>query len=622
MTKASEQIIKLNDFSHTRKRTDMYFGSRDPHSQIILTYDQGSADLAEVTWTPAAFTMFREILDNALDEVVGHGFGDRIDVTYDVANQTFSVADNGRGIPLTYSEEHGMHMATLALSSARAGRNFEVRGQVAGTNGIGASGVNFCSEFFILEVERDGQCFKQSFSEGEHDLIVGAVDLKKSAGKTTGTKVTFKISEKVFKEVILSEQFLKDRIYEIAICNPKVKVYYNGEKIVAKSVEKNLFAGYKPITIEVREGTFQSDFWLIPEFFESGEHQHSLVNNIPAFDGGVHIDAFKRSFFSGLLTALEKESKKRKLQPNRSDLAEGLMIFNITRMEAPNFNSQSKTRLNNEETAKHVKATLDDPEFFKGIIKKYGDWINGIYERCASRTMKKDASEVDKEAKKMLREKVPGLMDATGKDRSKCILFLAEGLSAIAGMASVRDPEVHGGIGLKGKVMNVTGVSPKDVINDGALRDIMNSIGISPSGKWDRDAMRYGKVFIAADADPDGLNITALLVNFFHTFWPEMFDDKDNPIINVFMTPFIIAEKGKQRKYWYANNYEEFAPEDYKGWTITRAKGLGTLTKEDWAHSLANPVTFPITQDGNMAEALSLVFHKTRADDRKNWIGL
>lgn len=194
--------------------------------------------------------------------------------------------------------------------------------------------------------------------------------------------------------------------------------------------------------------------------------------------------------------------------------------------------------------------------------------------------------------------------------------------SAVSGMASVRDPEIHGGLGLKGKVMNVNGASAKDVLNDGALRDIMNSMGISPTGKWDRSAMRYGKVFIAADADPDGMNITALLVNFFHTFWPEMFDDVDDPIVNVFMTPFIIAEKGKQRKYWYANNYEEFKPEDYKGWTITRAKGLGTLTKEDWAASLANPVTHPITQDGGMAEALDLVFSKARADDRKNWIGL
>lgn len=600
----------------------MYYGSRDPHTQVVLVYPDGKPELKEVTWVPAVFTAFREILDNALDEVVGHGYGDRIDVTYDHESMVFSVEDNGRGIPIDYSDAHGMHLATLALSQARAGRNFAERGQVAGTNGIGASGVNFCSEYFVLDIERDGKHFKQTFTQGEEDLVVGRPKIRDKATPKTGTRVEFKLSDKVFKDMTLPEEFLHSRVYEVALCNPKIKVYYNGERIQAKSVEKNLFAGCKPIYIESTEGAFSSKFWLLPSFFASGEHQHSLVNNIPAFDGGVHMDAFKRHFFGGLLFSLEKESKKRKLYPNRSDVAEGLMIFNITNMKAPNFNSQSKTRLNNEETAKHIKATLDDPDFFKNIIKKYSDWIDEIYQRCAERTMKKDASEADKEAKKMLREKVPGLMDATGADRSKCILFLAEGVSAISGMASVRDPEIHGGLGLGGKVMNVHGASIKDVLDDAALRDIMNSVGITPTRKLDRSEMRYGKIYIAHDMDPDGLNIGALLNNFFYTYWPEMYDPQQEPIVHVFMTPFIIAEKGKQRKYWYSDDYQDFEPEQYKGWSITRAKGLGTLTKEDWEHSLTKPKLLPLVDDGKMHETLGLIFDPSRANDRKKWIGL
>jgi DNA gyrase/topoisomerase IV subunit B len=618
----SDKIQKLSDYQHARLRTEMYLGSRDPHTQVVLVYPDGKPELKEVTWVPAVFTAFREILDNALDEVAGHGHGDRIDVTYDPTSMTFSVEDNGRGIPIDYSDEHQTYMATLALSHARAGRNFAERGQVAGTNGIGASVVNFCSEYFILDIERDGKSFKQKFTQGDDDLVINDPVIKTRASAKSGTKVEFRLSPKVFKDRTLPEEFLRSRIYEVAICNPKIKVYYNGERIIAKSVEKNLFTGLKPIHIEVVEGTFKSNFWLLPGFFESGEHQHSLVNNIPAFDGGVHMDAFKRHFFGGLLLALERESKKRKLQPNRSDLAEGLMIFNITTMKAPNFNSQSKTRLNNEETAKFIKATLDDPDFFKNIIKKYGDWIDDIYQRCADRTMKRDASDADKEAKKMLREKVPGLMDATGVDRSKCILFLAEGLSAISGMASVRNPEIHGGLGLQGKVMNVHGASIKDVLDDSALRDIMNSIGISPTQKLNRHTMRYGKIYVAHDMDPDGLNIGALLNNFFYTYWPEMFDADKEPIVHVFMTPFIIAEKGKQRKYWYSDNYMEFEPEQYKGWSITRAKGLGTLTTEDWNHSLVQPKLFPLVDDGMMKETLDLIFNPKRANDRKVWIGL
>ena len=622
MTNKNDEIIKLSDWEHTRLRLEMYYGSRDAHTQTVLTYPDGKPTPKEMTWIPAVFTAFREILDNALDEVVGHGNGDRIDVTYDPATMVFSVEDNGRGIPIKYSEEHKTYLATMALSQARAGRNFQERGQVAGTNGIGASGVNFCSEYFTIFVERDGQAFKQEFQEGKDGLVIKPAILKDKATAKNGTRIEFKLSSKVFKDLTLPEEFIRSRVYETAICCPKTKVYYNGERIQAKSVEKTLFAGLKPIHIEVQEESFVSNFWLLPGFMDGGEHQHSLVNRIPAFDGGIHMDTLKRYFFSGLITALERESKKRKLTPNRSDVSEGMLIFNITTMDAPNFNSQSKTRLNNEETGKYIKKALDDPEFFKNVIKKYPDWIADIYTRCEERTMKKDASDANKEGKKLLREKVPGLMDATGLDRSKCILFLAEGLSAISGMASVRDPEVHGGLGLKGKVMNVYDASVKEVLDDGALRDIMNSVGIIPGSAANRHTMRYNQIYIAHDMDPDGLNIGALLINFFFKYWPELFDPTKAPVINIFMTPFIIAEKGKVRKYWYSDDYMNFKPEDYKGWSITRAKGLGTLTREDWQHSITTPKLFPIINDGNMKDTLDLIFNPKRANDRKDWIGL
>jgi DNA gyrase/topoisomerase IV subunit B len=625
---ANDKIVKLTEAGHARVRTEMYLGSRDPHSQVVLQYENGQPYAVEQSWIPAVFTAFREILDNSLDEVAGHGHGDRIDITYDPATMIFSVADNGRGIPIDFNEEHQVHAATLALSHARAGRNFGDRGQLRGTNGIGASVVNFCSEWFHLDIERDNQHFHQEFSEGpslDSDLVVNTpVIKKKNTSKATGTLVTFKLSSQVFKDMTLPEDFLQARIYEVALCNPKIKIYYNGTKVTVKAgLEKNLFPGMKPIHIGVTEGSFTSDFWMVPHFFEDGEHQHSLVNSIPAFDGGVHMDTFKRYFFSGLLTALERESKKRKLQPNRSDLADGLLLYNITTMDAPNFNSQAKTRLNNEETSHHVKKALDDPDFFKNIIKKYGDWIDDVYARCAERTMKKDAADASKLAKKVLRSKVAGLMDASGTDRTKCILFLAEGLSAISGMASVRDPKIHAGLGLKGKVMNVHSAAIKDVLEDGALQDIMNAMGLIPGQKAKRENLRFGKIYVAHDMDPDGLNIGALLNNFFFTYWPELYDPKQEPVVHIFMTPFIIAEKGKQRKYWYSDNHMDFDPEQYKGWSITRAKGLGTLTEEDWAHSLAEPKLMALTDEtGDMKETLDLIFNSKRANDRKDWIGL
>ena len=200
--------------------------------------------------------------------------------------------------------------------------------------------------------------------------------------------------------------------------------------------------------------------------------------------------------------------------------------------------------------------------------------------------------------------------------------MIAEGDSAISTLASVRNPEIHGGLGLRGKVMNVNGETPKKILDNQVLTDIMNSIGLIIGQKSRKAELRYGKIYLATDADPDGYNIAALLINFFYTHWPELFDPLFEPVIYVFQTPFIIAEKGKTRKYWYAHNYSEFKPEDWSGWSITRAKGLGTLTEEDWKYALQSPVAIPIVDDGKMKESLDLIFNGKLADQRKVWIGL
>lgn len=626
--KKTNVIKKLSPYQHVRKRTEMYFGSRAPHTQIIFMYDdKGEPYAKEVVWTPAAYTYLREILDNSMDELIGHNHGNRIDVTYDPVTYEFSVEDNGRGIPVTYDQEHKCYTPTMVVSHLMTGRNFDDREEVGGTNGIGAKGVNFCSEYFKLVIHNDGKVFKQSFEEMpvgfDEQLQTRDPIIKTTTTTKTGTKIIFKPSKHVFDKFILPEDFVKSRLMDIAYSNPKLSIYYNGHLIKTKNkVEQNFFINKKPITIPIIDGTTRTTFYLLPNWMTEGEMIHSLVNNIPVFDGGVHIDMFRRVFFGNLLTALDKESKKRKLNPNRNDVVDGLLLFNITNMFAPNFNSQAKTRLINEDIGITIKKQLDNPELYKDIIKKNKEWIDVIYERCASRTLKKDASDTAKMAKKVLRNKVPRLTDANATDRSKCILLLAEGLSAIGGALMARDPEIHGGLGLRGKVLNVNGESPKKILDNMALCDIMNAIGLIIGERANRHALRYGKVYIAADADPDGLNITALLINFFHTYWPELFDNTKEPFIYIFMTPFIIADKGKQRKYWYANDYHEFNPKNYKGWSITRAKGLGTLNEEDWKCSLANPVVMPILDDGKMQESLDLIFNGTKADLRKEWIGL
>lgn len=869
-------IRKLTPYQHVRLKTEMYFGSRNRHTHDVLDYhENGSPFKKEIDYVPAVFTAFREILDNCLDEILAHGYGNRVDVDYDYDSGEFTVKDNGRGIPIEWSEEHNKHLATLVLSEIMAGRNFDDRGDAVGTNGIGASGVNFCSEYFIVDIYRDGKRFVQKFTEGDIELNIEDPVIKSVKSQYTGTSVTFKLSSKVFKNPKLPEDFLRARIFEIAVANSNLKMYYNGERIKTKrDIQKDLFADNNVISFNIEEDNFKSQFFLRPEFQDKDEYVYSLVNNIPAFNGGTHIEAFRRSFYNGLLNALGRESRKRKLNPNRTDINDGLMIYNVTFMESPNFDSQSKTRLINDNAGDAIVKELKDEKVFKKIILKYPDWIDAIFERTAKRTQRKDDGEAKRQAKKVLRAKVPELMDAVSKNRQECILFIAEGQSAISKLRETRDPNIHGGIPLTGKIMNVYGETHKRQLENKVLKNIMSSLNISVTDKANRLNLRYGKVYIAADMDQDGCltgdtevhtlkygpvqisrlkdyfgnkpfyvwsrdkngnqvpgkahspritkrvnrlyeieldngekinatdnhpfmnidlsytradelrvgdslapfyykrdkhnnydderliwddeynryvpeywliyrrqnpnwdfkngfsqdgiiyhidhidnnhnnndpdnlqlinlsehakksfsdynkseikkikmkelvdagleecsvkdfvshynhkvvgikiinleedipvyditveehhnfalssgcyvhnsNITALLVNFFYQNWPELFQDKENPFIEVFMTPFVIARKGKQSKYWYAHNYEEFDIEEHSGWEITRAKGLGSLQEEDWRHALDNIVSVPIYEDDMMKDTLSLIFGGN-ADARKDWISL
>ncbi len=213
------------------------------------------------------------------------------------------------------------------------------------------------------------------------------------------------------------------------------------------------------------------------------------------------------------------------------------------------------------------------------------------------------------------------VIDITVEEDSSFVL--ANGMishnSAISGLVEARDSTIHGGLPLRGKVLNVNGVPLKKIYENEALAQITNSLGLIIGQRANRHMLRYGKCYIATDADEDGKNITSLLVNFFYTLWPELFNP-DNPFLYVFETPLIIAKKGKTRKYWFADDV--FDGDTVKGWEVVRCKGLAALTKEDWRNMLEKPKLTPIVDDGALEEALSLLFNDKRADDRKAFMGI
>lgn len=641
MRNTYDDIDVLTPYQFARLRNDVFFGSQEPTEQSVVGFDGHRLAAQDFTFVPALSVYLREIVDNAVDEVAGHGHGDSIWIDYDQADNVYSVEDNGRGIPPELVEK--------LLANTMSGRNFRQRDAVAGKNGVGASITNYSSEWFAVDSKHDGAHHKQRFSEGDKNLVVSKptsgrgdhpAGQRYSAG--SGTRIRFKPSSKVFSDPRLPEAFVKARVYELAAAYPEVKFHYNGGRIkLAAAMKRSLLAGLDPIEIRcagktpvrhtasrelgatedrVTEHAFESTFYLVPGFGrDKSEVIHSVVNGIPAYQGGTHVQAFRSEFYNGVISALERDAKKRKLELDKVDVSHGLLIYNVTKMASPNFETQSKSRLVSPEAGKAVARALDE-DAIKRVVRDNPKWVEAIMKRCAERTHKEDFAEAARESKKALKARVAKLRDANGRDRSKCVLFIAEGDSAIGGMVDVRDPEVHGGLPLRGKIMNVLESSPAEVVQSKELLDVMAAIGLQIGTKAFRSTLRYGAIYIATDEDVDGYNILCLVVNFLHRFWPELFDKDLAPFVFKFDTPYLILEKGKERRYFFGHNVDTFDQEKFSGWSMVRAKGLGRLERQYWADMLSSPSLIPIVDDGHLAASLDLSFNKSRADDRKEWL--
>jgi|AGFS01.1.fsa_nt_gi Type IIA topoisomerase (DNA gyrase/topo II, topoisomerase IV), B subunit len=644
---SEHDVQRLNDYQHARIRTEMYLGSRSVHEHQVVLFKEDGYNVVNLEWVPALITAFREIIDNSLDEFKKAGTKDPVlKIDYNEDDLSFVISDNGRGIPIDYVPEFDVHLCTMVLTETKTGRNFDdsKREGTIGQNGLGGSITMCVSSKAELEIHRNGRPYKtqasndgydgiykfnQKFKEGTimfPELDIQEPTIRKVQADKTGTSISFTLSPEVFKNRNLPMDLVYSILKEIASANPAYKIILNGKKIATKATpEKTLFGANKMMNLNVKDDSigFDSTFYIVPNAVKdmnTNFHMQGIVNNAPAFDGGTHLETFKKFFALGVSTALEKEAKKRKMTPNRGDIEEGLMIYNVTTMNAPSFNSQIKSKLTNENVIAPVKKAMT-PEFFDELVKKNKDWVEEIFERTAARTNKKDADEDRRLAKKLLKAKVAKLLDATGSNRTECILLIAEGDSAVSNMSAARDSKKHGILPLRGKIKNVNGTEKtKDLMDSDALKDIMASINLIPGQKAIRDELNYGKLYICADEDEDGKNIGALVVNFLYKFWPELFEDAENPFVYIFKTPFIILEKGKESRYYYGHNVEEYNPEEWKGWKATRAKGLGTLEKSNFRDALTNGVAVAIVDDGNLGPTLDLIFNKERADDRKEWM--
>ncbi|RPJ72030.1 MAG: hypothetical protein EHM20_14165, partial [Alphaproteobacteria bacterium] len=321
----------------------------------------------------------------------------------------------------------------------------------------------------------------------------------------------------------------------------------------------------------------------------------SFVNSTPTFDGGFHHDRVKRIFINAVKDKIERTVRKEKITVIDNDVLTGIYFIMGITMPNPRFESQTKRKLvrdlNLEKGIEHFMN-----ENIEKFLRKNKEFLELVVERAKSRHRFQELKDASLKGRKAKKQRVEKLLDANErKDRHLCTLFICEGDSAIGGLRSARNKLYQGGIALKGKPMNVMQASINDVINNQEFMDIMASIGLTIGQPADVKDLRYSKIVFLADSDVDGGHINTLLVNFFFTFWPEMFEQG---AIQFAKAPLFEVITDKETLFVESDEQlERLKKTNTKIKEIQRNKGLGEMSPEAFKHTLSRDEFCKITVD-------------------------
>ena len=571
----------LDEIEHVLKRPGMYIGSTKPHTGPVWILTDGLYEKEEITYNPGFLKLFDEIISNSVDEHKRSGKINTIKVQIDAT--TISVWDNG-GIPVVQHPEHKVWIPELIFSNLRAGSNFDdSEGRtVAGTNGVGASLVNIFSDEFTVETSDGKNRFYQVFTKHM---------AKRSTPKITRssqgfTEITYRPDLSLFQLSSIDADHVKmmrKRVIDIAAANPGLKLEFNGEKFKFKT-----FKEYVDLYVKDSIWEKSKDWEFAIGVSKDGYQSVSFVNSIETKDGGTHESYILNQVIEYLRTMIKK---KYKVEVKPSEIRNHVFLFINCTVINPAFSSQTKEKLITEVkdfgTKHDVTEKFAKAVFTSEVIQSLLDWIE-------QKKSAEERAELRKLNKSLANTRVLKLIDAKGKDRSKCVLGIFEGMSALSAVRKFRDPQTFGAFPLKGKFLNVSEMSNSGVIQNDEVVQLMASLGIKLGE--DPSDLRYGRVYIYTDADPDGDSIAGLLINFFNKYWPGLFEQ--GRIFKV-MTPLVVAKKGKEVIPFYST--EEYAAWEKKtsakGWSVEYKKGLAALEDVEYKDIIHNPVLVKIQND-------------------------
>jgi DNA topoisomerase-2 len=403
-------------------------------------------------------------------------------------------------------------------------------------------------------------------------------------------------------------EMMRKRCADIAACNPLIRVEFNGENFSFSS-----FSAYCRLYTEnvMYEG---SERWRIALGVSDGSLQQvSFVNGVETKDGGTHVDFVTNQIVEAVRTRLKK---KHKIELKPAEIRNHMFAFVSCDIVNSSFSSQTKEKLITDPRDFGSRHELSD-KFLKQVCES--EFIQRILDWAQQKNLADERRKLRELNKHVSNAKVLKLIDAKSRNREECTLALFEGDSASSAFRKYRDPMTQGAFPLRGKFLNVSELPASKVIQNQEVKDILTALGLR-MGDEPKD-LRYGKILVYSDADPDGDSIAGLLVNFFGRFWPELLSQ--NRFYRV-MTPLVVAKKGNETLSFYT--HEEFekwqsSVRDIKKWDVSYKKGLAALENEEYAEIIRNPKTFSIVPGDDLKQVLDDWFGANPAVRKKKILG-
>ncbi|MDP4207745.1 MAG: DNA topoisomerase (ATP-hydrolyzing) subunit B [Bacteroidota bacterium] len=620
---SADSIQVLEGLEAVRKRPAMYIG------------DIGIKGLHHLVY---------EVVDNSIDEALA-GYCRNINVFIN-EDGSITVTDDGRGIPVDYHEKEKKSALEVVLTVLHAGGKFDKDSYKVsgGLHGVGVSCVNALSSYLMAEVHRDGTVYQQEFSIGKP---LGSV---KEVGQTdhTGTTITFKPDDSIFTTVEYNFEILESRLRELAYLNKGIRLTLidkrekdenddfrtseffseqglkefvkfldaNREKIIENIINVESEKGGVPVEIALQ---YNNSF---------SENVHSYVNNINTIEGGTHLAGFRRGLTRTLKAYAEKSGMlaKLKFDINGDDFREGLTAVISVKVQEPQFEGQTKTKLGNNEVIGAVDQAVsealgnyleENPRDAKIIVQK-------VILAATARQAARKAREMVQRKTVLSGSGLPGkLADCSERDPASCEIYFVEGDSAGGTAKQGRDRRFQAIMPLRGKILNVEKAMEHKIFESEEIKNIYTALGVTVGTEEDSKALnlnglRYHKIIIMTDADVDGSHITTLMMTF---FFRHMHDLVANGYLYVATPPLYLIKKGGQERYcWTEDDRQRAVDELGKGKEgsvhIQRYKGLGEMNAEQLWSTTMDPSQRTLRQVTiNSAAEADRIFSMLMGDD-------